>query len=199
MSPRASIRHLVASIIALAGIGLVLSSAPGARAANGQKTCAQAVIDDWYGDSQVDKRYAPHCYREAIASLTPDQKDYLHAEEDILRALAYARAGKPDPGAAGALTGKTSTSVEPKTTPEPPTSTAPKPPTDTHVVANEVDANGAASVPLPLILLGGLAVTLLFAGGFGVVVAPASRLTGQQHRLTRRSGPKSLREDGPNG
>ena len=135
-----------------------------AGAAAAPPNCARAVIDDWYGNSRVDRRYAPHCYREAIASLTPDQKDYLHAEEDILRALAYAKAGKNDPGAAGAGVARKASA---KTSPSPKPSN-PKPPSDTQNAIDDVPAADATSVPLPLVLLGGLAVTLLAAGGFGM-------------------------------
>jgi len=171
---RAPIRHVLASVVFLAA-GLAIAHVSAARAAgatsstHAPRTCAEAVIDDWYGDSRIDKRYPPHCYREAIATLTPDQKDYLHAEEDILRALAYAKAGKDDPGAAGALTGKPTAQVESQPKPKPPTRKPPTPSTNPHVAVDDVSADATSSIPLPLILLGGLAVTLLAAGGFGVI------------------------------
>ena len=74
-----------------------LVDTPAARAAAAPPNCAQAVIDDWYGNSRVDRRYAPHCYRAAIASLTPDQKDYLHAEEDIFARTRIREGGEERP------------------------------------------------------------------------------------------------------
>ena len=65
------------------------------------KTCAEKVIDDWYGNGRVDQIFPKHCYLEAIRSLPVDVKDYSNAEDDIRRALAYAAQGKPDPGPAG--------------------------------------------------------------------------------------------------
>jgi hypothetical protein len=164
---RVLIRRVVAILSTLAAFGLAAWPASAAHAA--PVNCAQAVIDDWYGDSQVDKRYAPHCYRDAIASLSPDQKDYLHAEEDILRALAYAKAGKQDPGPAGARARTPQGTVvgQPKSGPS--TREGSKTQSDTTVAVDDVPSSGASGIPLPLILLGSLAVTLLVAGGAGML------------------------------
>ena len=161
-------RHLAAIVIALIALGLAIGR-PAAAGAATSRDCARAVINDWYGDSQIDKRYAPHCYRDAVASLSPDQKDYLHADEDILRALAYAKAGKQDPGAAEALTDEPNASPKAHIKPAPPAPGLPKTPTSDQLAVDDVSVDGAASIPLPLILLGGLAVTLLGAGGIGMV------------------------------
>ena len=40
------------------------------------KTCAEKVIDDWYGNGRVDQIFPKHCYLEAIRSLPVDVKDY---------------------------------------------------------------------------------------------------------------------------
>ena len=65
------------------------------------KSCADQIVADWYGDGRVDKIYRIPCYQEAIRSLPVDVLDYSNAREDILRALAYAKQGKPDPGPSG--------------------------------------------------------------------------------------------------
>ena len=127
------------------------------------KTCADEVVADWYGDGRVDKIFPKHCYQEAIRSLPVDVLDYSNAKEDILRALAYARQGKPDPGASG---GQRPT----ETTPGPgdPTVTGAEPGTGEETTASEpVDTSGPSSLPIPLLILGGLALLLLAAGGAG--------------------------------
>jgi hypothetical protein len=135
------------------------------------KTCADQVVADWYGDGRVDKIFPKHCYQEAIRSLPVDVLDYSNAKEDILRALAYARQGKPDPGASG---GQRPT----ETTPEDPTAPGPGDPADPggpgdpgpgeETTASEpVDTSGPSSLPIPLLILGGLALLLLAAGGAG--------------------------------
>ena len=99
----ARIRRLPSIALAAGALGALavalIASAPAAAASS--ESCARAIVNDWYGDGKVDKIYPQHCYREAIRSLPVDVRDYSNAEEDILRALAYAKKGEPDPGPAG--------------------------------------------------------------------------------------------------
>lgn len=156
---------LFAALLALAAL-TVLASAPVAEA----KTCSDKVIDaivaDWYKDGRVDKIYPRPCYKEAIRSLPVDVLVYSNAEEDILRALAYARQGKPDPGPAG---GAIDPTPNDPTTPTDPTPTTGTDITDTTAEEPGVDTSGPSSIPLPLLILGGLALLLLAAGGAGYV------------------------------
>jgi hypothetical protein len=164
-------RFLVpAALLALVAAAL-LATAPAASAK--AKTCGEKVVDDWYGDGRVDQVFPAHCYLDAIRSLPVDVKDYSNAEEDIRRALAYARQHEADPGPTGgpAPTGTGSNSVA-----EPPTATTgedPGVPTVTTdpgsdtVAAPGVDTSGPSSVPIPLLILGGLALLLLAAGAIG--------------------------------
>ena len=122
------------------------------------KTCAEKVIDDWYGNGRVDQIFPKHCYLEAIRSLPVDVKDYSNAEDDIRRALAYAAQGKPDPGPAGGPAPTGTTSEDPSDTLGPDGQTN---------AAGEVDTSGPSSLPIPLLILGGLALLLLAAGGAG--------------------------------
>jgi glycoprotein J len=154
-------------LTALAAIAALtaLSFVPVASA----KTCAEQVIDDWYGNGRVDQIFPKHCYLEAIRSLPVDVKDYSNAEEDIRRALAFAGQGEPDPGPSGgpAPTG-TNGEDPPGTTPTSPTT----PPDETSgtgetIAGGGVDTSGPSSLPIPLLVLGGLALLLLAAGGAG--------------------------------
>ena len=151
---------VLAALLVLALIG-ALASAPPASA----KTCAEQVVDDWYGNGRVDEIYPLHCYREAIRSLPVDVKAYGNAEEDILRALAYAKQNKPDPGPVGGA-------VDPS--PEDTTGGGggnglggPQDPNSEDTTSENVDTSGPSSVPIPLLILGGLALLLLAAGGAG--------------------------------
>ena len=162
---------LLASLLAIATL-TSLSVAPSAVAKT--KTCGDLVVADWYGDGRVDKIFPKHCYQEAIRSLPVDVLDYSNAKEDILRALAYARQGKPDPGpSGGSQPNGTTTSVDPGG----PTGTGP--PGDETSAAGDVDTSGPSSVPIPLLILGGLALLLLAAGGAGYLSRRAQ---------TRRNG-----------
>jgi len=162
-------RFLVpAALLALVAAAL-LATAPAASAK--AKTCGEKVVDDWYGDGRVDEIFPTHCYLDAIRSLPVDVKDYSNAEEDIRRALAYARQHKPDPGPTGGPAPTATGPVEPPTTTHGPGSTTDT--TDTTgtesvpSAAPNVDTSGPSSVPIPLLILGGLALLLLAAGAAG--------------------------------
>jgi len=129
--------------------------------------CAEQVVADWYGDGRVDKIYPFKCYRAAIDSLPIDVIEYSNAEQDILRALQYARQGKPDPGPSGGPT--PNNQDDDPTTPEPPTDTTTEtdPDDDTEAADDGVDTSGPSSIPIPLFVLGGLALLLLSAGAAG--------------------------------
>ena len=148
------------------------------------KSCADQVIADWYDDGRVGKIYPLHCYTEAIAKLPPDVLDYSNAKEEIGRALAFAKQGKPDPGGSDPSPGSTGT-TGPRRPPRSrartprrrrPTRTNETPPTKptttvdtdtTATVVSPTDTSGPSSVPVPLLVLGGLAVLLLAAGSAG--------------------------------
>ena len=160
-------------------VGAYASPAGGAS-----KSCAKQVVADWYGDGRVDSIYPLHCYQDAIRSLPIDVLDYSNAKEDILRALAFARKGKPDPGPTGGprpAGGEDPTDTTgPGAGPGDPND--PGDPSDT-VASPPVDTSGPSSVPIPLLVLGGLALLLLAAGGAGY--------------LSRRA--QARREGGPPG
>ena len=170
--PDASFRRFLVptALIALVVLSL-FAGAPAASAAT--KTCGEKVVDDWYGDGRVDQIFPAHCYLDAIRSLPVDVKDYSNAEEDIRRALAYARLHKTDPGPTGGpAPTQTGTAAEPPTSSGPggpetsvPVDTA-DPASDTSA-APGVDTSGPSSVPIPLLILGGLALLLLAAGAAG--------------------------------
>ncbi len=176
----------------MAALGVLLATSGPALAA---KNCGQQVVDDWFDNGRVDKIYPFACYREAIRNLPPDIVIYGNAEEEIGRALAYARQGKQDPGPkpAKGSTGSTQTTqttpaspvssgpAPAQTTPEttPPTTTPDPGPGQTGTgslteAGSNVDTSGPSSVPVPLIVLGGLAILLLAAGSAGYLARRSS-------------------------
>jgi hypothetical protein len=175
---------MVFTALVLAALASLAAAGP-ARAAS----CADQVIDDWYDNARVDRIYALACYDAAIKKLPPDVLDYSSARDDIRRALQYASRGQSDPGE-GAPPPPAPSQPSPASPPppaaqppSPPTSTAEKPPTskptpppatrdpgDSVTEAGEpVDTSGPSSVPMPLIILGGLALLLLAAGSAGYI------------------------------
>jgi hypothetical protein len=182
--PDADYRRLLVPVLVLGLLLAALSVAGPAAAA--KKSCADAVVADWYGDGRVDKVFPLHCYQEAIRSLPVDVLDYSNAKEDILRALAFARKGEKDPGASGGsqTTGNGTGNQNDSGAggPNDPNHPGDEGGTGTDA-SGAVDTSGPSSVPLPLLILGGLALLLLAAGGVGY--------------LSRRS--QSRREGGPPG
>jgi hypothetical protein len=153
-------------VVGLLAAGVLL--APSTASASGASSCAKAIVDDWFGNNRVDKIYPLHCYLEAIRSLPVDVKIYTGAEDDILRALAFAKKGKVDPGRVPSSgSGTDSDPTAPGATDPTPTDPATTDPTSTETTDTAVDTSGPSSIPLPLILLGGLSLLLLAAGGAG--------------------------------
>jgi hypothetical protein len=162
---RTSRRILISLLAAIVGVTLLIAASPASAAA---KPCARAVVDDWYGDGRVDKIFPLHCYQEAIRSLPVDVLDYSNAKEDILRALQFARQNKPDPGPTGV--GETPTGTNgggPTGGPGDPSDPGDPSGGEGGNVASPVDTSGPSSVPIPLLILGALALLLLAAGGAG--------------------------------
>jgi hypothetical protein len=163
---------------ALAG-GLVRVAPAGAAS-----PCWKALLNDWY-DGRIDHIYARHCYDDALKHLPPDVETYSSARDDIERALQSAtaknrRAGKqtgpnalvvPSARPKGGKNGKTQGGA-----PAP----GRKPAKGLSGVADKLNPGSASSIPVPLLVLGALALLLVAAGGTGLV---AKRIQ------ARRQGP----------
>ena len=164
---RSRLRTLVAFLAAISALTLLAAVPAPAPAAT--KPCGDQVVDDWYGNGRVDKLFPLRCYQEAIRSLPVDVLDYSNAKEDILRALQFARQKKPDPGPSGGEAPTGTTDDPGDDDPASPGAGAPPgsdDPTET-VAAPPVDTSGPSSIPIPLFILGGLALLLLAAGAAG--------------------------------
>ena len=151
-SVRASLLALVVTVIgtlALTGI------------AAGATSCGEAVLDDWFDNGRVDVLYQLPCYGEAIDVIPSDIRDYSDAEEVISRALQAATRGKLAEGG-----------VDPTPSVARRNESSQASVTDSR--ESEVDraataataTSGASSIPIPLVVLGGLSLALLAAGGF---------------------------------
>jgi hypothetical protein len=187
MPSRPSLRLLLAAAaVALAAVPAA-AAAPAAtlHATNG---CDLAVINDWLKDGHVDRIYAIPCYTQAIQRLNsmPDVKGYSSATDDIhdalLAAIRQDRGGGGSSGGSGP-SGPSDGSNPPSSSPSSSDGTGtPTSNGDKSVIRHLADRLGpsnAQSIPLPLLVLGGLAVLLLLAA-FGTWLArrlQARRLT----------------------
>ncbi|MES1247027.1 MAG: hypothetical protein ABUS54_05060 [Actinomycetota bacterium] len=159
---------LCAALLAAAAAALGVPAAQASPAALQQATsnCWLDVINDWLDNNQVDNLYAIPCYTQAIQHLNalPDVKGYSSAIDDIHRALLAAihqehsdgpGGGGPSGGGNGGPSGPSSNGGGPSG----PTSS----PTANHPTAPFGGTASATSIPLPLIVLGGLAILLALA------------------------------------
>jgi hypothetical protein len=169
------VRGALLLLALLAACAAALAAAPPAGAA---QSCGRAVIDDWYDNGRVDGTYALHCYDDAIEILPRDVRDYSSAKDDIQRALQNRKRGEPAPPARTDPTpneGPPSTPSDPddtsttETTGTPPSGGSDDPPTETTAGA-PVDPESASSVPIPLLILAGLALLLIIGGSAGYII-----------------------------
>jgi hypothetical protein len=158
-----TVRALSALSALLASTFVALSLSSTAAAGT---PCGEKVLADWFDNGRIDRLYQAHCYEEAIDAIPDDIRDYADAEEVISRALQSALRGDIakggcDPsrdgsandcvGGSGGSGGSSGGSGgEPQAAPD-------------------VDTSGPSSVPIPLLVLGGMSLALLAAGGLGYV------------------------------
>ena len=168
---RALLTAALALTVALAVAGPAVAAA----------SCGKKVIDDWYDNGRVDGTYDLHCYDDAIDALPRDVRDYSSAKEDIERALQNRMQGRPappsrnDPSPATNEPGDGGSDEEPSGTNDEPgddgSGTGASGPGDEGGVpeagAGAVDTAASDSVPIPLLVLAGLALLLIAAGSVG--------------------------------
>ena len=149
------------TLLALLASLVALTVAAPATAA--EPRCYVQLLDDWIADDRIDGRYPAKCYREALDRLPEDVEQYSSAREDIERALRAAirrHGGKtpavipPEPrdddGANGASGGGG------------PGAGPGGPPDDDGLLGSPpLKPTSADSVPIPLLVLAGLALLLL--------------------------------------
>lgn len=153
------------TLLALIVLAVLAAPSPAAAA----KPCWVELVNDWY-DGRIDGTYRAKCYRDAIKNIPEDLKGYSAAEEDIRRALLAAtrEAGgeladaeliEPDPKDEAGANGPGSGDDEPEGEAVPPGD-------DGGGGGGLLDVfkpSNADSVPIPLLVLAGLALILLAA------------------------------------
>ncbi|MFL5950151.1 MAG: hypothetical protein ACJ74M_00950 [Gaiellaceae bacterium] len=126
--------------------------------------CSSALIRDWYVDGRIDNTYPVHCYREALKDIPEDQIVYGTLREDLTRALqdvirnhhghvtaatlVPGDGGDDGPGSSGSGGGSSGGKHDEGFF---------------HWLASKIGPSTANSVPVPLLVLGGLALALMAA------------------------------------
>lgn len=154
-------------ILLVCGAGILATASP-AMAAKSQP-CWKQVVNDWSQDGSIDGAYSARCIDEALAKVPEDIRAYSDFEEQAKAARLAASRSLQSSG--GSDTGDTvdtgdsdddAAAIKPR---EP--NTGPK---DETLIQSALGTNGnnADSVPLPLLILLGLAGALLTAGAVGL-------------------------------
>jgi hypothetical protein len=171
------------TLTALAATLALLVAVPAASAAPAAtsvatKGCWLDVINDWLNNNRVDKTYPVPCYTQAIQQLNkyPDVQNYSSAADDIHRALL---AAIHDRGSGGGSGGRVGPPSGPNSSPPSGPDATATPSNPISSVFNSVGPGNAQSIPLPLLVLGGLAALLLLsAAGTWVVRRLQARRVG---------------------
>jgi hypothetical protein len=158
---------VVAALLALIVGALVVLSLAGTAAAAPASKCGEKVLADWFDNGRIDRLYPLHCYEEAIDAIPPDLRDYADAEEIISRALQSALRGELAPGGADPTPGDDSPDGRNPGGPAGPGGGSGS--SGGSEATPDVDTSAPSSVPIPLIVLGGMSLILLAAGGLGYV------------------------------
>lgn len=177
---RRQLHRSIPRVVVLLTLGLAFLALTGPAAA---ASCAKRVIDDWYADGRVDGEYALSCYDDAIEALPGDVRIYSSAEEDIQRALQAALRGDDpppsttDPDGNPGTGGPSDPRDPPREDPDPGPRRGDTPglaPGDgdggPEVIETEDVTPASDSIPLPLLVLAGLALLLIAAGSLGYLV-----------------------------
>jgi hypothetical protein len=139
-----------------ATLALTVTAAP----ASAKTPCWKNVIGDWYRDGRVDGIYPISCYQQAIQHLPQDVLSYADAESEIRRAMLDRLRHKDEP-----TSRRSKRSVAPLTFSkggEPPKGLVSR-------LIDKIGPSNADSVPLPLLVLAGIAFLLLAAAGASFV------------------------------
>lgn len=175
----------------LAVLSLAVAAGVTALPASAKTPCRDRIYADWYADGKIASTYPLACYRDALkhAEGRADVGVYSSMLDDIRLALQAAvkrGQGQDVPAQVGgsapvsATTPGTSTpssaTTNPNATTNPhmPADTAPSSPEPgAMTTANPTAAQPASSgggVPVPLLVLGGVAIALVASGAIGLGV-----------------------------
>jgi hypothetical protein len=174
----------------LAVLSLALAAGVTALPASAKTPCRDRIYADWYADGKIASTYPLACYRDALkhAEGRADVGVYSSMLDDIRLALQAAVkrgqgqdvpaevGGSPVSATAPGTSTPSSTTTNPNgaTNPHMPADTAPSSPDPGAITtANPTAAQPASSgggVPVPLLVLGGVAIALVASGAIGLGV-----------------------------
>ncbi len=162
---------------------LIVAIPAQARAA---QPCRNKIFNDWYADGKVASTYPHACYVDALRHIPADASVYSSLGDDIrtaMRAAVNRSEGKSVPaqvghGFASLTAGGVAGTETTKTTPHDPATGDENSSGPASTVAAS-DTSSSGGLPLPILILGGLALVLAAAGAIG---------SGVKYARSRRPG-----------
>jgi hypothetical protein len=157
----------VVSLVVVIASGLVLAAGTAAPAA-AATPCWKTLVNDWF-DGTIDNTYPRQCYTQAIQHLPRDIHTYSNAADEIRAAMlaTFKKGGGTPPAPPPQTSHGNGQSASSNSTPSAsgaPKADAPK----QGLILRAIEWLGpsdASAVPLPLLILAGVAFLLLAAAG----------------------------------
>jgi hypothetical protein len=156
-------------------ITMLAVALPGTASAS-TSPCRNKIFNDWYPDGKIASTYPVSCYRDALKHMPPDAAVYSSLGADVRAAMraAIRRAnGLSAPvqvghGSKAIGAGNVEAALTSTKKPQDPTSGV-----ATTASGSPVAATGGSGTPLPILVLGGIAIALVAAGAIGAGVRHA--------------------------
>jgi hypothetical protein len=157
-------KRLLLLVVAVAAVAV-----PTTASAGGATACRNQVFNDWYRDGKIASTYPVACYRDALKHIPADASIYSSLSDDVraaMRAAVLRAHGKAAPKqvghgfkaiGAGAVAGTTASMP------------SAAPPQDNPGGGSGV-VGAAEGAPVPILVLGGIALALVAAGAVGAGV-----------------------------
>jgi hypothetical protein len=137
--------------------------------------CRNKVFNDWYPDGKIASTYPVSCYRDALKHMPPDAAIYSSLGDDV-RAAMRAAIRRANGLSAPLQVGHGSKAIGASNV-KAALASVNKPHDPTSGVATNASASPVAAsdsgTPLPILVLGGVALALVAAGAVGAGVRHA--------------------------
>ncbi len=149
-----------------------------ATAAHAAVPCRDRIYNDWYADGKIATTYPLACYRDALKHVPVDAREYSSLADDIRAAMLgasqrlHGHKRVPAEVGRGTLRSTENASTRTSSAPHDPASDGnqPAPQTlPTSTVAAARTGSGSGGVPVPLLVLGVLAILLAATGLVGML------------------------------
>jgi hypothetical protein len=166
-------------LLLIAVLAVAATAIPAQASAAGP--CRNAIYDDWYHDGKIASTYPSSCYRDAIKHVHGDAQIYSSLTDDIRAAMqaaisrSHGKSNVPKQVGKGISKSEVAAGAAPIASTKNDTNNNDTKRPDSTVNVSTIasppvaDSGDSSGVPVPLLVLGGLALLLAAAGGVGMI------------------------------